>query len=99
MVKIYVILAIILAGLFSGCIGDESITGKYVQVDDPKSYFYLYEDGTFNAFFSNNKSESGTYRLVDDQIFLTYLPFGNVQKLIKNGTLWTKDNGYTYDKE
>jgi hypothetical protein len=99
MVKEYVVLAIILAGLFSGCVGEESITGKYVQVDDPKSYFYLYEDGTFNAFFSDNKSESGTYRLVDDQIFLTYLPFGNVQKLTKNGTLWTKDNGYTYAKE
>jgi hypothetical protein len=99
MVKEYVILAIILVGLFSGCIGEESITGKYVQVDDPKSYFYLYEDGTFNAFFSDNKSESGTYRLVNDQMFLTYLPFGNVQILTKNGTVWTKDNGYTYAKE
>ena len=30
MVKEYVILAIILVGLFLGCIGEEWITGKYV---------------------------------------------------------------------
>jgi hypothetical protein len=99
MVKEYVVLAIILVGLLSGCIGDESIMGKYVQIDDTKSYFYLYEDGTFNAFFSDSKSESGTYRLVDDQIILTYLPFGNAQILTKNGTIWVKENGYKYVKQ
>ncbi len=41
MVKEYVILAIILGGLFSGCIGEESITGKYVQVDDLRLYLPL----------------------------------------------------------
>ena len=49
MVRKYVILAIILAGLFSGCIGEESIVGKYVLEEDHKAYFILYEDGTFNA--------------------------------------------------
>jgi hypothetical protein len=99
MVKEYVILSIILVALFSGCIGEESITGKYVQIDDPKSYFYLYEDGTFNAFFSDNKSESGTYRMEEGQIILTYLPFGNAQILTKNGTIWVKENGYKYAKQ
>jgi hypothetical protein len=99
MVKEYVILAIILGGLFSGCIGEESLAGKYVQIDDPKSYFYLYEDGTFNAFYTDGGSDSGTYRLVEGQLVLTYMPFGNVRKFTKNGTVWVKETGYKYVKE
>ena len=53
MVKEYVVLAIILVGLFSGCIGDESITGKYVYEENPKAYFILYDDGTFNQWSSS----------------------------------------------
>ena len=99
MVRKYVILAIILGGLFSGCIGEESMTGKYVSVSNNKTYFYLYEDGTFNHFFSTGESESGTYRLVDGKLIFTLVPFGNVRTFTYNGTMWIKDNGAEYVKE
>ena len=99
MVKEYVILAIILVGLFSGCIGEESYVGKYVSTEDNKTYFNLYEDGTFNHFYSKGESESGTYRIVDSKIILTFIPFGNVRILTKNGTVWVKDTGAEYVKE
>jgi hypothetical protein len=86
MVKEYVILGIILVGLFSGCIGEESITGKYVYDKDPKLYFILYEDGTFNEWFEGGSSGSGTYRYEKNRLFLTNLPFGNVDVFTKNGT-------------
>jgi hypothetical protein len=101
MVKEYVVLAIILTGLFSGCIGEESYVGKYVDVESNKTYFILYEDGTFNQFYEKGdvKSASGTYRIADGQIVMTYLPFGNVHVLTKNGSFWNKDNGAKYVKE
>ncbi len=101
MVKELVLLAIILGGLFSGCLGDESYVGKYVEKDSNRTYFLLYEDGTFNQFYEKGdiKSESGTYRIVEGQIVMTYLPFGNVHVLTKNGSVWNKDNGAVYAKE
>src|SRR4030042_4348235 len=78
MVKEYVILAIILAGLLSGCIGDESIAGKYVLEEDHKAYFILYEDGTFNEWFVDGTSGSGTYRFQNNSLYMTHVPFGNV---------------------
>jgi hypothetical protein len=98
MVKEYVILAIILTGLFSGCIGDESITGKYVYTEDNKSYFILYDDGTFNEWFISGSSGSGTYRYEKNTLTLTYLPFGNVNVFTKNGTAFVYD-GWNYVKE
>jgi hypothetical protein len=86
MVRKYVILAIILAGLFSGCIGNESITGKYVYEENPKAYFILYDDGTFNEWFVDGTSGSGTYRYENNNLTLTNLPFGNVDVFTRNGT-------------
>jgi hypothetical protein len=99
MVKEYVILAIILAGLFSGCIGEKSITGKYVLEEDHKAYFILYEDGTFNEWFLDGTSGSGTYRYEDNRLTLTYIPFGNVVIMIKNETSFINDSGGKYAKE
>ena len=98
MLRKYVILAIILAGLFSGCIGDESIVGKYVYTENPKSYFILYEDGTFNEWYISGNSASGTYRYENNNLTLTYAPFGNVNVFIKNGTAFVYD-GWNYVKE
>jgi hypothetical protein len=99
MVKEYVILAIILGGLFSGCIGDESIAGKYVYTENNKSYFILYDDGTFNEWSSSGESASGTYRYEDSKLTLTYIPFGNVILMTKNGTEFINDSGGRYVKE
>jgi hypothetical protein len=98
MVKVYVILAIILIGLFSWCIGKESTTGKYVYTENNKSYFILYEDGTFNEWFINGNSASGTYRYENNNLTLTYLPFGNVNVFTKNGTAFVYD-GWNYVKQ
>jgi hypothetical protein len=99
MVKEYVILAIILGGLFSGCIGDESITGKYVLEENHKSYFMLYEEGTFNLWYLDGRSASGTYRYENSNLTLTFIPFGNVEMLTKNGTAFIDDTGAKYVKE
>ncbi len=99
MVKVIVILVLILAGLFSGCIGEESITGKYVYTENPKAYFILYDDGTFNEWFLNGSSGSGTYRFEDNRLTLTYIPFGNVVVMTKNGTAFINDSGGKYVKE
>jgi hypothetical protein len=99
MVKGYVILTIILAGLFSGRIGEESIMGKYVLEEDHKAYFILYEDGTFNEWFLDGTSGSGTYRYEDNQLFMTYIPFGNVNVYTKNGTAFDNDKGGKYVKQ
>ncbi len=99
MIKQYVILAVILAGLFSGCVGNESIAGKYVYTENPKAYFILYNDGTFNQWSSNGKSSSGTYRYESNNLTLTYLPFGNVVVMTKNGTAFINDSGGKYVKE
>ncbi len=99
MVRKYVILAIILAGLFSGCIGDESIAGKYVYEENPKAYFILYDDGTFNQWSSSGSSSSGTYRYENNNLTLTYVPFGNVELMTKNGTAFINDSGGKYVKE
>jgi restriction endonuclease S subunit len=101
MVKEYVVLVIILGGLFSGCIGNESITGKYVYDKDPKLYFILYEDGTFNEWFEGGSSGSGTYRYEKNRLFLTNLPFGNVDVFTKNGTSFEYEGkgGGRYVKE
>ena len=98
MVKEYVILAIILGGLFSGCIGEESITGTYVLEEDHKGYFILYEDGTFNQWFVDGTSGSGTYRFQNNSLLMTHVPFGNVNILIKNGTAFDNDRGGKYVK-
>jgi hypothetical protein len=86
MVKEYVILAIILTGMFSGCIGNESIAGKYVLEEDHKAYFILYDDGTFNEWFVDGTSGSGTYRFQNNSLYMTHVPFGNVNLFEKNGT-------------
>ena len=99
MVKEYVVLAIILGGLFSGCIGDESITGKYVLEENHKSYFMLYEEGTFNLWYLDGRSASGTYRYENSNLTLTFIPFGNVEMLTKNGTAFIDDTGAKYVKE
>ena len=99
MVKELVILAIILGGLFSGCIGDESITGKYVLEENHKSYFMLYEEGTFNLWYLDGRSASGTYRYENSNLTLTFIPFGNVEMLTKNGTAFIDDTGAKYVKE
>lgn len=90
---------LILGSLLSGCIGDESITGKYVYAEDPKGYFILYDDGTFNIWYSSGSSGSGTYRYEDNRLTLTYLPFGHVSVFTKNGTTFINDSGGKYDKE
>lgn len=99
MVKEYVILAIILAGLFSGCIGEELIMGKYVLEENPKGYFILHNDGTFNQWFVDGSSGSGTYRYEDNQLSMTYIPFGNVNVYTKNGTAFDNDKGGKYVKQ
>ena len=99
MVKEYIVLAIILAGLFSGCVGEESITGKYVLEENHKSYFMLYEDGTFNLWYLDGGSSSGTYRYENGNLTLTFIPFGNVELLTKNGTAFIDDKGTKYAKE
>jgi hypothetical protein len=98
MVKEYVILAIILVGLFSGCIGDKSIAGKYVLEENHKGYFILYEDGTFSQWFVDGSSGSGTYRYKDNRLDMTYIPFGNVNVYTKNGTAFDNDRGGKYVK-
>jgi hypothetical protein len=98
MVKELVILAIILAGLFSGCIGEESIAGKYVLEEDHRGYFILYEDGTFNQWFVDGTSGSGTYRFQNNSLYMTHVPFGNVYVLTMNGTAFDNDRGGKYVK-
>ncbi len=98
MVMKIVILAIILAGLFSGCIGDESIVGKYVYVDNPKAYFILHDDATFNIWYESGNTGSGTYRYEHNNLTLTFIPFGNVEQLTKNGTAFIDDGGAKYVK-
>jgi len=99
MVKEYVVLAIILTGLFSGCIGEESITGKYVLEENHKAYFILYDDGKFNLWSSDGSSSSGTYRYENSNLTLTFIPFGNVEMLTKNGTAFIDGSGGKYVKE
>ncbi len=94
-----VIFAIILGSLFSGCIGNESITGKYVYTDNPKAYFILYDDFTFNAWYEDGKSASGTYRYEVNRLTLTYVPFGNVVIFNKNGTTFIDEGGARYVKK
>ena len=99
MVKEYVVLVIILGGLFSGCIGDESITGKYVYTEDNKSYFILYDDGTVNQWFWDGTTGSGTYRFEKDLLTITYIPFGNVNLYTHTGNTFVSDEGRIYVKE
>ncbi len=99
MIKQYVILAVILTGLFSGCVGNESIAGKYVYTEDPKAYFILYDDGTVNQWFWDGTTGSGTYRYENNNLTLTYLPFGNVVLMTRNGTAFINDSGGKYVKE
>ncbi|HWQ96162.1 MAG TPA: hypothetical protein VN368_02195 [Candidatus Methylomirabilis sp.] len=99
MVKKYVILSIILVNLFSGCLGDESIAGKYVYEENPKGYFILYDDGTFNEWFSDGSSASGTYRYENNRLTLTFIPFGNVKVYTKDGDAFINDSGGKYVKE
>ncbi len=98
MMKKYLVLIIILAALFSGCTGKESISGKYVYTDNNKSYFILHEDGTFNEWFINGNTASGTYRYEGNTLTLTYQPFGNVNEFTKDGTAFVYD-GWKYVKE
>ncbi len=88
-----------MAGLFSGCIGNESITGKYVYVENPKAYFILYDDGTFNIWYESGNTGSGTYRYERSSLTLTFVPFGNVEMLTKNGTAFIDEKGAKYVKE
>ena len=99
--RIIILVILLLGSLFAGCIEDKSFVGKYVDVESKKTYFLLYDDGTFNQFYEkgDTKSASGTYRIVEGQIVMTYLPFGNVHVLTKNGSVWNKDNGAIYVKE
>ncbi len=99
MVKQYLVLIIILAALFSGCTGKESITGKYVYDKNPKAYFILYDDGKFNLWYEDGASSSGTYRYENDKLTFTFTPFGNVEVLTKNGTAFIDDKGAKYVKE
>ncbi len=99
MIKQYVILAVILASLFSGCIGNESIAGKYVYTENSKAYFILYDDGTFNIWYESGKTGSGAYRYERDNLTLTFVPFGNVALLTKNGTAFIDEGGAKYVKE
>jgi hypothetical protein len=99
MAKEYVILVIILAGLFSGCIGDESITGKYVLEENHNAYFILYEDGTVNQWFWDGTTGSGTYHFEKDLLTITYIPFGNVNIYTHTGNTFVSDEGRIYVKE
>ncbi len=99
MVKKYLVLIIILAALFSGCTGKESITGKYVNEKNPKAYFILYDDGTFNIWYESGNTGSGTYRYVNGNLTMTFTPFGNVALLTKNDTAFIDEGGAKYVKE
>ena len=89
---------ILISGLFSGCIVNESIAGKYIYTENSKAYFILYGDGTFNAWYESGKSASGTYRYEVNTLTLTYAPFGNVVVFTKNGTTFIDDGGAKYVK-
>lgn len=94
-------LVLIFGLLLSGCIGNESMSGKYVSTTDNQTYFNLYEDGTFNYFYSRGSipSESGTYRIVDGKLLLTFQPWGGVVPFTKNQSSWIRERGDTYVKK
>ncbi len=70
MVKEYVILAIIIASLFSGCIGNESIAGKYVWIKNNSSYFVLKTEGTYILSFGDGSYQNGSYAYNDNYLHL-----------------------------
>ncbi len=97
MMRKYLVLIIILAALFSGCTGKDSITGKYVLQEDNRGYFILYDDGTFNQWFVDGTSGSGTYRYENNTLYMTYVPFGNVNVYTRrNATAFENDRGGIY---
>ena len=95
--KIVLILLVLGAAIFSGCVGN-TVTGKYVYEKDNRSYYVFYPNGEFNAFGSDGGSASGTYRIENNEFILTYRPFGNVIKLKKEGDVLVDKDGDRYIK-
>ncbi len=91
---------IIIALLLSGCI-DNGIVGKYVSMDSNETYFDLYDDGTFIYHYSHNDipSESGTYKVVDDKLLMTFQPWGVVVSFSPTPSGWIREKGDTYVKQ
>jgi hypothetical protein len=77
----------------SGCVVEEKSPEKYTYEKDNSTYFILYPGSEFVAYYSDGTSASGTYRIADNELILTYRPFGNAIKFRKDGNSFIDDEG------
>lgn len=80
--------------LFSGCISNGSVAGKYVH--ETGAFFILNEDGTFYETFSDGNTASGTYTIEPSgYLTMVYKPFGSfiVMEKIDTGIYKNKYGG------
>lgn len=94
--KIVLILLVLGAAIFSGCVDNP---GKTVYLDKKNNHtLALYSDKTF-AYTEDAGTFSGSYRFDGDHVILTFVAFGLVldlkkegDKLIdsKDGIIWEK---------
>jgi hypothetical protein len=93
--KIVLILLVLGVAIFSGCVTEgktEYYSKKYNET------ITLYPDKTVTAI-NPSSSSSGTYRIDDNYLIITYQPFGNVVKLkIEGKRLIDETDGDYWEK-
>ncbi len=89
--KFVLILLVLGVAIFSGCVADKTVyfSKKYNET------ITLYADHTITVV-GQQSSSSGTYRIDGNYLIITYLPFGNVDKLKIDGNrlIDEKDGDY-----
>lgn len=85
--------------IFSGCIGNESVVGKYVHRSG--AFFILNEDMTFYETFSEGYTASGEYTIepLSGNLTMVYKPFGNFIIMEKTDTGYKNKYGGIYEKK
>ncbi len=94
--KVVLILLVLGATIFSGCVDNPGKT-VYVNKKDNHS-IVLFDDKTF-TYTENAGTFSGTYRIDGDHVILTFVAFGLVLDLKKEGNkLISQKDGTTWEK-
>ncbi len=83
-----IIIIIIIFIILSGCIGGNTINGKYLSNNTDTILFTKSNVNGFHAFYATEYMEftqqtvelTGTYEIMDDELILTYKMFGAVRR-------------------